>query len=125
MENYNTRNLPEVLGLGAAVTFYNQIGSAKIHQRSFELKEYFRSRIASNPSFKLKTPAADDLSGAIQVVEVLGKDVRTIKEQLFDQYQIDCRPMTTFDLNALRFSCLLYTSPSPRDATLPRMPSSA
>ena len=26
---------------------------------------------------------------------------------------------------ALHFSCLLYTSPSPRDATLSRMPSSA
>ena len=25
----------------------------------------------------------------------------------------------------LSYSCLLYTSPSPRDATLPRMPSSA
>ena len=25
----------------------------------------------------------------------------------------------------LRFTCLLYTSPSPRDATLSRMPSSA
>ena len=26
---------------------------------------------------------------------------------------------------ALHMTCLLYTSPSPRDATLPRMPSSA
>ena len=29
------------------------------------------------------------------------------------------------NLNALSRSCLLYTSPSPRDATLSRMPSSA
>ena len=29
------------------------------------------------------------------------------------------------ELEANRFSCLLYTSPSPRDATLSRMPSSA
>ena len=108
LENYNTRNLPEVLGLGAAVKFYNQIGSAKIHQRSFELKAYFRSKIASHPSFKLKTPAADDLTGAIQVVEVIGKEVKAIKEQLFDQYHIDCRPMTTFDLNALRISLAIY-----------------
>ena len=27
--------------------------------------------------------------------------------------------------NELKYSCLLYTSPSPRDATLSRMPSSA
>ena len=30
-----------------------------------------------------------------------------------------------FPLRALKWACLLYTSPSPRDATLSRMPSSA
>ena len=30
-----------------------------------------------------------------------------------------------FTVNALDEACLLYTSPSPRDATLSRMPSSA
>ena len=29
------------------------------------------------------------------------------------------------EVDALRVACLLYTSPSPRDATLSRMPSSA
>ena len=31
----------------------------------------------------------------------------------------------TSDMQLFRISCLLYTSPSPRDATLSRMPSSA
>jgi len=108
LENYNTRNLPEVLGLGAAIDFYNQIGPAKIHQRSFELKAYFRSKIAANPVFKLKTPAADDLSGAIQVVEITGREVGEIKNLLSEQFTIDCRPMTTFGLNALRISLAIY-----------------
>ena len=108
LENYNTRNLPELLGLGAAVNFYNQIGQQKIHQRTFELKAYLHSKLANNPAFVIKTPVPDELSGAIQVVEVVGKEVRTIKEQLFDQFQIDCRPMTTFNLNALRFSLAIY-----------------
>ena len=33
--------------------------------------------------------------------------------------------MVLLFLNAMPFVCLLYTSPSPRDATLSRMPSSA
>ena len=115
LENYNTRNLPEVLGLGAAIKFYQQIGPAKIHQRTFELKEYFRSKVAQHPSLKLKTPTSDDLSGAIQIVEVLGKDVITVKEQLFEQYHIDCRPMSTFDLNALRISLAIYITKSDID----------
>ena len=31
----------------------------------------------------------------------------------------------SLNVNKLTYSCLLYTSPSPRDATLSRMPSSA
>ena len=108
LENYNTRNLPELLGLGAAVEFINQIGIAKIHARSYELKDYFRSKLEGNPVFKLKTPADDKLSAAIQVVEVVGKEVREVKERLADEFNIDCRPMTTFGLNALRISLSIY-----------------
>ncbi len=108
LENYNTRNLPELLGLGAAVAFHQEIGKEKIHQRSYELKNYFRSKIADNPKFKLKTPSNDALSSAIQVVEVIGKDVSEIKARLIDEFNIDCRPMTKFELNALRLSFAIY-----------------
>lgn len=108
LENYNTRNLPELLGLGAAVDFYNQIGQEKINRRSFELKEYFRRKIKGNPKFKIKTPSANEQSCAIQVVEVIGRDVIEVKKLLFEKYGIDCRPMTGFELNALRFSFAIY-----------------
>jgi len=108
LENYNTRNLPEVLGLGAAVDFHNKIGKQNIHKRSYELKEYFKYKIKDNPKFKLKTPADDELSSAIQVVEVIGKEAREVKKELIDNYGIDCRPMTSFKLNALRLSFAIY-----------------
>lgn len=108
LENYNTRNLPELLGLGSAVDFYNQIGQENIHNRSFELKDYFLNKLEGNPKFRIKTPSENDLSCAIQVVEVIGKDVRELKESLFENYGIDCRPMTGFDLNALRISLAIY-----------------
>ncbi|WP_350284648.1 aminotransferase class V-fold PLP-dependent enzyme [uncultured Croceitalea sp.] len=108
LENYNTRNLPEVLGLGAAIDFHHTIGAAQIHQRSFELKKYFRSKLEGNPKFTIKSPAQDELSAAIQVVEVNGKDVRTVKQELWDGYGIDCRPMTSHNLNALRLSFAIH-----------------
>lgn len=108
LENYNTRNLPELLGLGAAVKFYNKIGQQKINERSFELKQYFRSKIENNSKFTIKTPSANNLSCAIQVVEVIGKDVKETKALLFEKYGIDCRPMSSFNLNALRFSFAIY-----------------
>lgn len=108
LENYNTRNLPEILGLGAAIDFCNQIGKDEIHRRSYELKKYFRSKLENNSAFKLKSPVSDNLSAAIQVVEIINQDVREVKEQLFEKYQIDCRPMSTFGLNALRISLAIY-----------------
>ena len=108
LEKYNTRNLPEVLGLGAAIDFHKSIGSEKIAKRSFELKEYFRSKVKDHPKIKLKTPEADELSCAIQVVEILDSEVNEVKASLFESHGIDCRPMTGFDLNALRLSFAIY-----------------
>lgn len=115
LENYNTRNLPEVLGIGAAVAYHNKIGAQRIHDRTYELKHYFRSKIEKHPKFKLKTPAHDDLSAGIQVVEVLGQDVKTVKEKLMDNYGIDCRPMSSHDLNAVRISLAIYITKSDID----------
>ena len=108
LENYNTRNLPEVLGLGASINFLNTIGIEKIHNRTYELKKYFRDKVEANPNLKLKTPGDYDLSAAIQVVEVIGKPVSRVKSHLFDKYGIDCRPMSTYGLNAVRLSFAIY-----------------
>ncbi|MEL6253508.1 MAG: aminotransferase class V-fold PLP-dependent enzyme [Bacteroidota bacterium] len=109
-ENYNTRNLPEYLGVGAAVDYRNEIGHERIVGRHYELKRYFRDKVSNIEGLKLKSPAADDLSGPIQAVEVLGKDVWKVKRALAEEYKIDCRPMSTHGLNALRISLSLCTS---------------
>ncbi|MEE4114689.1 MAG: aminotransferase class V-fold PLP-dependent enzyme, partial [Marinilabiliaceae bacterium] len=81
-EDYNTRNLPELLGLGTAIDFNNIIGTGKKEQRIYELKRYFRSMIEGQKKFILKTPAPDDLSAGIQVVEIEGIDVVKAASQL-------------------------------------------
>ena len=107
-ENYNTRNLPELLGLGAALDYRQLIGADQIHARSYELKHYFRSKFTDDDRFRLKTPPSDDLSAAIQTVEVIGKKVETVKQQLTEDYQIDCRPMSSHDLNGLRIALAIF-----------------
>lgn len=110
LENYNTRNLPELLGLSAAIDFINQLGIKKVEKRSYELKNYFRQKVEGNSKFKIKTPASHQLSAAIQVLEIVNKDVKQAKDYLIDNHHIDCRPMSTFGLNALRFSFAIYIS---------------
>lgn len=108
LENYNTRNLAEVLGLGASIDFHNTIGANRIHERAFELKKYFRLKVENDKRFNVKSPALDELSAAIQVVEVVGKDVKNVKKELWNKYGIDCRPMSSHGLNALRLSFAIY-----------------
>ena len=108
LENYNTRNLPELLGFGSSIDFINSIGKEKISKRSYELKHYFRDKVKNNPKFKLKTPGHDGLSCAIQTLEVVGKDVQDVKNALSDNYGIDTRPMSTYGLNGVRISFAIF-----------------
>lgn len=108
LENYNTRNLPELLGLGAALDFRNLIGQERIEKRVFELKHYFLSLLDDKTRFACKTPAADDLSAGIQTIEVIGKSVGDVRAELRDNHGIDCRPMSTHNINGVRISLAIY-----------------
>ena len=67
--------------------------------------------------------AGADIVGVSASLETSGSDVEkevTALGRSFQGYQCDFA-----DRDAVYKFCLLYTSPSPRDATLSRMPSSA
>ncbi len=108
LENYNTRNLPEVLGLGAALDYRNAIGGQKIQNRTHELKHYFRDKIKDNEKLILKTPELDSLSAGIQVVEVKGKYMLDVKVELSLNHGIECKPENKFGLNIIRISFAIF-----------------
>ena len=61
-----------------------------------------------------------------QIVEK--KETKEVEESKNECLPLDFEDFTKDHVSILRstyYSCLLYTSPSPRDATLSRMPSSA
>jgi selenocysteine lyase/cysteine desulfurase len=110
LENYNTRNYPELLGMGTAVDYYNLIGAEKREARMRDLKQYFRSALENNPRFRLKTPASEALSCAIQNVEVVNRKVGEVKTQLFNSHNIDCRPINSHGINGLRISLSVFNT---------------
>ena len=59
-----------------------------------------------------------DLNGVGQAVITLTKEIWVLIDRLHIMEAVMAE-------NGIDISCLLYTSPSPRDATLSRMPSSA
>ena len=109
-ENYNTRNLPEVLGLGVAVDFQNLLGPERRTARILELKQSLRTALDGNPTFAVKTPASDLLSAGITTVEVIGRDAQEVSALLAERYFIDCRPMTSHGLNGVRISLSVFNS---------------
>lgn len=113
-ENYNTRNLPEVLGLGTALDFRNLVGADRIENRIQDLKHYFRQRLSAKSYFKFKTPAPDSLSAGITTVELEGRVVTELGKKLSER-KIDCRAMTEFGLNGLRISLSIFNAKSDVD----------
>jgi selenocysteine lyase/cysteine desulfurase len=121
LENYNTRNLPEVLGLGVAFDFQNLIGPDRRQTRIFELKRYFRKKIEDDPTFAIKTPGSDALSAGITAVELVGHDVLEVAKPLRERHRIDCRPIFTHGLNGLRISLSIFNSESEVDLLVTAM----
>ena len=110
LENYNTRNLPEVLGLGVAFDFQQLLGPGRRSARILELKRKFRTSLENDPAFQIKTPPDDSLSAGIQTIEIVGRDVREVATKLAEGHLIDCRPMSSHGLNGLRISLSVFNS---------------
>ncbi|MCG6950507.1 MAG: aminotransferase class V-fold PLP-dependent enzyme [Acidobacteria bacterium] len=110
LENYNTRNLPEVLGLGVAFDFQNLVGPDRSQAQILALKKFFRRAIRDDPAFNIKTPSLDELSAGITTVEVVNREVVEVAKLLAERHRIDCRPMMSHGLNGLRISLSIFNS---------------
>ena len=127
--------LAGMIGIGARIA-HPKYGEGAIFGESgaawrIFFQEHGEKELAKTyESYEVVEPAPE-ISGGIDL-----EDVITAVENVFDQYMESPEPIDLGDkweggVMELRpgeeglKSCLLYTSPSPRDATLSRMPSSA
>ena len=67
--------------------------------------------------------AVADLLELLESLDVSGPSARSALSRMKTQGELESESAGTS--RGYRLTCLLYTSPSPRDATLSRMPSSA
>jgi isopenicillin-N epimerase len=107
-ENYNTRNVPEVLGLGVALDYLSMVGLQNLYERVLSLKSYLRKRVEASRLLSLETPEDDSLSAGITNVSVSGKEAHAVANVLDTEYAINCRPMQILGLNSLRVSTAVY-----------------
>ena len=111
----NISKVPEIKGLrgakGVAAKIENNLESLEMSRRLVTLKE----DVEPFNSYS-------DLSEFERLAPIEEK-WRPLFEEL--EFSWALRTLSTLPVNGNASSCLLYTSPSPRDATLSRMPSSA
>ena len=75
---------------------------------------------------RIGDPSGKDKERELKSYDILDSNLAHQREQARKFLDFDCGDHSAMFLNNYDFySCLLYTSPSPRDATLSRMPSSA
>ncbi len=109
-EDYGTRNLAEVISLGDAIQFHQQIDDTEREQQLIRLREYIRDRATASKhlSFASATEAAS--GSAVNLVTLKQGDAPQVARKLFAEHGIVVRPFKSKSLNAVRLSPNVYTS---------------
>ena len=74
-------------------------------------------------SCTVEIPEPDEV--VVHAAKIIKATVVALEEQTHDIKRIRLKPAKPLDFSPGQYACLLYTSPSPRDRTRSRMPSSA
>ena len=113
---YGTGNLSLLIGLGVAVDFHNQIGSAKIQERDFALADRLRTGLATIPGATIVSPTHPELTCGTTVYSLRNKTGGQIQDYLWERGQVRVRSMG--DPVGVRHACHIYNSPAEVDKAL-------
>ncbi len=111
-EAFGTRNLPELIGLGAALEFYFELTPAAVEARVRQLSELLRARVAETAGLTLLTPSAAWASAALTAVATPVAP-RALADALWERQRIVVKPVSDAALreaNAVRLSTHVYNT---------------
>ncbi len=103
-EDYGTRNLPEVLALGNAIEFQQNLGAAAREAHHRALWERARAAVAAERGLRWRSPATWELSAALWSIEVAGRSSKAVFDRLFREHGFVFRAFDLPDLDAVRIS---------------------
>ncbi len=108
-EDYGTRNLPEVIALGDALSFQASIPDSDRNVRYRSLFDSLRTRVAETPALRWRSPPTWELGASLVALEVRGKESVRLNEHLSREHGIVLRAFGGERLNTLRVSPHLST----------------
>mgnify|MGYP003315666736 CR=1 FL=1 len=115
------------VGVSTQSSFSGRVFNRKDQTRNFvfdDVSHKFTGNVATGRTFTLTQNGAD-VTGIVTTTSGSGGDDEVINYGVLMINGVFQRPGVDYDIVARSTACLLYTSPSPRDRTRSRMPSSA
>lgn len=109
-EDYGTRNWPELMALGDALHFQQQLGEQRKVARYRQLREYVMSKVESTVGLEWHSPVDWQLSGSLYAIRLAKGTASDIATRLFEQHGIVLRPFDGPGLNTLRLSPNVFTT---------------
>lgn len=109
-EEYGTRNAPNIIGLGTAIDFMEEIGMENVAKRGRELANYFRKGLTQFEAIEILTPVEENYSASILTFKIAGLDNLELNQKLNSEKGIRLRGIYENDLNAIRVSFAVFNS---------------
>jgi selenocysteine lyase/cysteine desulfurase len=110
-QEYGTRNVPIMVGLGTAIDFISSIGMENVDARGRELAQRFREGIAGTPNIHILTPEAAEYSTAMISIRVDGQtEVSKAAIKLDREKKLKVRGIFENEINAFRMSFSVFNS---------------
>ena len=114
-EDYGTRNLAEVLTLGNALDFQQQLGIEKTEQRRNTLWRHFANAVEAAPNIAWQSPKNWELGASLFSIEVNGQSSKEIFRKLFPKHGFVFRAFDNPGWKTMRISPNIYNTESEID----------
>jgi len=109
-EDYGTRNLAEILTLGDAIEFQNNLGDATKESRYRELWETFRTATEESSRVTWRSPTTWEMSVSLYALEIEDITSQAAFNHMYEEHGFVFRPFGTQGLNTVRISPNVYNS---------------
>jgi len=109
-EEYGTRNIPHIIGLGTAVDFISDLGIERIAKRGRELSIRFTKGISNISGIEIFTPKNQEYYCSLVTFKIKTKDNLQISRDLINKNGIRVRFIYENDIRGLRASFAIFNN---------------
>jgi len=103
-EDYGTRNMPDLMALGHAIDFQNELGAGAKEERYRRLWRHFMAEVDRRSGVVWRSPVTWDFGAGLYAIEREGHESGDVSRQLFHEHGYVFRPFATQGLNTMRIS---------------------